>query len=84
MPSSFATTRVAYGSANSRMNSQRPAAAKASISSPASAWNAGTIAAISDCENAGVVSRRSRAWSSPSWFRMLWRHQSAQGPVMPR
>ena len=63
------------------MNSQRPSAANPSISSSASAWNDGTMAAISRDEKAGFISRRSRAWSSPSRFRMHRIHQSAHGPV---
>ena len=72
--------RAAYGSANSLMNSTDPRSANPSISSSASAWKRGRIAAIVLLRKAGISSRRIRAWSSPSRLSSVSCHQSEKRP----
>ena len=72
--------RAAYGSANSLTNSTDPRPAKPSMSSLASAWNRGRIAAMVLLRNAGISSRRIRAWSSPSRLSSVSCHQSEKSP----
>ena len=72
--------RAAYGSANSCTNSTRPRAANPSISSLAIAWKVGRISAMTRFLNAGTISRRIRAWSSPSRLSSVSCHQSENSP----
>ena len=72
--------RAAYGSANSCTNSTRPRGANASISSLAIAWKVGRISAMTRFLNAGTISFRIRAWSSPSSDSSVSCHQSENRP----
>ena len=84
IPSMMAMTRAAYGSAKSETNSHCPGRGKASMSSLARSANRGASSASSFGEKAGLRSRRSRRWSSPSLSRIQLAHHSASGPsVMP-
>ena len=80
-PSRAQMMRAAYGSANSATNSTDPRSEKPSTSSWASAPKRGRIASIARLRNAGTISRRIRAWSSPSRLSRVSAHQVEKRPA---